>query len=164
MMHYWFGLMGIPVVEVIGYAFHRFLDHGHLVTRVEHEHWKHHFEHYPPEDLRPNEPYKKVNAIEWKMAGPAFAAILTLMLPFEYVVPMLFGSAAYAVLLWHLHRLFHIRDHYLSRNRYFLYLRKIHDIHHLDTTKNFSIANPVMDVIAGTYSGAKEVLRQNTIR
>ena len=151
-MHYWSVLLGIPIVEVLGYLFHRFLDHGHIIQRVEYEHWKHHFKHYPPENLRPDQRYKKVNAIEWKVAGPVCSLMLFVLFPFEYALPILAGSAAYAVLLRHFHRLFHLRDHYLSRNTYFLYLRKIHDIHHLNTTKNFTIINPIMDAIAGTYS------------
>jgi len=150
-MHYWVFLLGIPIVEILGYVFHRFLDHGQVIKRVEYEHWKHHFIQYPPENLRPEQPYKKVNAIEWKVAGPICIAALLLLLPFQYGAPILMGSAAYALLLWHVHRLFHLRDHYLARNAYFRYLQKIHDIHHLDPTKNFTIVNPVMDVVAGTY-------------
>jgi hypothetical protein len=151
-MHYWSAALGIPIVEVLGYLFHRFLDHGHLITRVEYEHWKHHFKYYPSENLRPDHPYQKVNAIEWKVAGPVSIVTFLFLFPFEYAAPILIGSAAYAILLWHFHRLFHLREHYLSRNSYFLYLREIHDIHHLDPTKNFTIANPLLDALAGTYS------------
>ena len=151
-MHYWSALLGIPIVEVLGYLFHRFLDHGHFIRRVQYEHWKHHFKHYPPENLRPDCLYRKVNAVEWKVAGPLFIVAFLTLLPFDHAAPILAGSAAYAVLLWHFHRLFHLREHYLSNNSYFLYLRRIHDVHHLNTTKNFTITVPVMDVVAGTYS------------
>ena len=40
----------------------------------------------------------------------------------------------------------------LSKNKYFLYLQKLHDNHHFNTTKNYTITNPMMDFLFGTYA------------
>lgn len=152
MANWWFMFVGIPLVEVVGYLFHKFLDHGYIAKRIAYEHWKHHFKFYPPENLRPAYGYVKVNALEWKIFGPLFIALIFLLIPFEYALPASVGSVIYSIVLWHFHRLFHIRKHFLSKNKYFLYIQKIHDIHHFDTTKNFTITNPVLDMLFGTYT------------
>ena len=150
--NWWFLLVAIPYVEFIGYVFHRFLDHSHLIPRIEYEHWKHHFKLYPPKNLRPDHPYVKVKAIEYKTFGPLALALPFVVLSFENALPMALGSGLYAILFWYFHRLFHLRKHILSKKKYFLYLQKIHDNHHINTTKNYTITNPIMDFIFGTYA------------
>ena len=161
MFNWWFALLGIPLVELVGFIFHKFIDHGHLIKRIEYEHWKHHFKHYPPDNLRPTHSYTKVKAIEWKIFGPLVLIILFLLVPFEYALPIAVGGIPYAIIIWYFHRLFHMRSHFLSKNRYFIYLQKIHDLHHLDTSKNYTITNPVMDKIFGTFTSRVEK-RKNT--
>jgi len=172
MFNWWFIFAGIPAVEILGYFFHKFLDHGYirsvpilknipLIERIEYEHWKHHFKHYTPDKLRPEHSYHKVQAIEWKIFGPFFLLLLFLLVPFRLAVPISVGSVSYAIVVWYFHRLFHIPRHFLSRNKYFIYLRKIHDLHHLDTTSNFTITIPAMDFLMGTFTN-NVLERRNT--
>jgi hypothetical protein len=66
MVAFWFFVwvvLGVPLVEFIGYWIHRLIFHdGALGSKLRRVHVKHHLEEYPPESLRPNLP-------EYKNAG-----------------------------------------------------------------------------------------------
>lgn len=89
----------------------------------------------------------------WYLLAAAVTALGLALLPLSLAAPLAAGGWGYGLFVDFLHSRFHLRDHILSRSRAFLYLQRVHDIHHIDQTKNFTIVLPLMDVLFGTYLG-----------
>jgi len=54
------------------------------------------------------------------------------------------------------HKLFHVKGHKWAGSKYFKWLEDIHLLHHWDQRCNFTIVNPLMDKLFGTYLNPKE--------
>jgi hypothetical protein len=53
-----------------GYLWHRFVEHGGLLSEtLRHRHWMHHEREYPAENLRPNKQYQDAKDWSWYLLG-----------------------------------------------------------------------------------------------
>lgn len=152
------------LVETIGYIYHRFFQHvgfftrrSGILRRNQKYHWIHHMIIYPIGRL-----YRR--AMEYVPAEPGVA--------WSWYVPGLlagglfvaqnglsWGSAAFLLtvfvyakgLIDVTHDRFHEVDHPWASKRYFNWLEEIHLLHHWDQRYNFTIVQPGMDMLFGSY-------------
>ena len=145
-------LVGPLVVEVVGYAWHRYVEHKCTLGKVlAIRHYKHHEVFYPREKLRSHDAYVDAKSWTWYTVGIVTSLILLLTLPLSNALCVLLGAWAYAWgLTLHMHSAFHVRKHCLWRFRWFRRIARLHDIHHHDNC-NYGICLFFMDRIFGTY-------------
>jgi hypothetical protein len=76
----WF-LLGLPLVEVVGYWVHRLIFHDGLFGRkLRQPHVQHHMKDYPIENLRPvRDEYKSAADPLWHVIGAVILVILLLL-------------------------------------------------------------------------------------
>lgn len=157
-------LRAVMMVEVVGYAYHRFFQHvgfftrrSHIFRRNQRFHWIHHMIIYPIGRL-----YRR--AVEYVAAEDGVG--LSWVIP-GVIAALLFvathglniGSLAFvlAVMLYakyvidRTHSRFHEVNHPWVDSPYFQWLEQIHLLHHWDQRKNFTIVHPLMDMLFGTY-------------
>ncbi|MBI2070971.1 MAG: sterol desaturase family protein [Elusimicrobia bacterium] len=153
-------LSGLAFIEIVGYIYHRWIEHGEIMKfikrnavldKILHLHWTHHAKNYPPENLRPDNPYVTDDNLSWYLPGAVITVAVFLTAPLVYALPFASGAWTYGLLIDRLHARFHLKNHFLADKRFFLYLQKIHDIHHMDQTKNFTIVVPALDILFDTY-------------
>lgn len=158
-----FAIRAIIVVEIISYLYHRFFQHlgmltrrAALIRRNQKFHWIHHMIFYPIGRL-----YRR--KAKYTVAEPGF--------PISWAIPTLGGMGLfifingfnlstvvflvtvylYVKLIDLIHHRFHQTDHSWVHNPYFNMLENIHILHHWDQGANYTITNPVMDMLFGTY-------------
>lgn len=145
-------LLGVLFVDVVGYVYHRFIEHGRLFRKIAHRHAIHHMTLYPPEDLRPDRPnYETKDLLSWYLPSVIITLLVLATLPHAIALPFLAGGWIYGLSIDLTHRLFHRRSHFLDRNRAFLTLQRIHDIHHVNQKRNFTIVMPLLDLLGGSF-------------
>lgn len=153
-------LAGVAFIEAFGYAYHRWIEHGEIfrfiksnktIQGIIHRHWTHHVKNYPPENLRPEHPYVTEDNLSWYLPGVILTVIVLATAPWACAIPFGLGAWFYGLLIDWLHSHFHLRNHFLAHNSVFLYLQRIHDIHHLEQNKNFTIVIPLLDILFGSY-------------
>ncbi len=153
-------LAAISFVETVGYFHHRWVEHGAVLKYIRENktilkiielHWTHHVKNYPPENLRPENPYVTDDSLSWYIPGAIFTIIACVAMPWSWAIPFVGGGWMYGLFIDRLHERFHLKHHAFAGNRWFLYLQKIHDIHHIDQNKNFTIVCPLLDVLFNTY-------------
>jgi sterol desaturase/sphingolipid hydroxylase (fatty acid hydroxylase superfamily) len=156
-------LLGVLFIEATGYAYHRWFEHGEIlrlldirrwVKQIVKEHRVHHSRHYPPQALRREVPYITGERLTWYLPGAAITAVVFAVAAWRTAIPFAAGGWVYGISLAWLHAQFHVTEHFLVRNRCFLWLRRVHDVHHIDETKNFTIMFPIIDMLLGTYAPA----------
>jgi sterol desaturase/sphingolipid hydroxylase (fatty acid hydroxylase superfamily) len=145
-------LIGPLVVEVVGYFWHRYVEHKcKLGTLLATRHYEHHEVFYPVEKLRGHDTYMDAKSWTWYAVGVVTSAIVLLTLPHSSALFVLLGAWAYAWgLTLHMHTAFHVRKHCLWRFKWFRRIARLHDIHHYDNC-NYGICLFFMDRIFGTY-------------
>lgn len=158
-------LRAVLLVETFGYIYHRWFQHVSPLTRVaqtfrrnQRFHWIHHMIIYPiGSGYRKASKYIKAEfggiAWSWVVPGIIVAVLFTLHNGVNWgTFAFIFGIAFYSkCIVSNVHSLFHIKNHFLSHNRYFRYLEKVHLLHHWDQRRNFTIVFPFFDMIFGTY-------------
>lgn len=153
-------LAGAAFIETFGYVYHRWIEHGEVFRYIKsnetirgiiQRHWTHHVKNYPPENLRPDHPYVTEDNLSWYLPGAVITLIVLVSVPWAYTIPFSLGGWLYGLTIDWLHSRFHLRNHFLAKNSVFLYLQRIHDIHHYEQTKNFTIVIPLLDIVFGTY-------------
>jgi len=157
-------LRAIMVVEVVGYAYHRFFQHvGWLTRRAQvfrrnqKFHWIHHMIIYPIGRL-----YRRAVdyvasedgvGLSWVIPGIIVTALFLLShglnLGTLVFIITVFSYAKF--IIDKTHSRFHEVDHPWANSAYFQWLEKIHLLHHWDQRKNFTIVHPLMDMLFGTY-------------
>lgn len=167
-------LKGALFLEVLGYLLHRFTEHPSFITRISHHyrqnqqyHWIHHMVMYP----FGNGYYEKrsENYIDVVREGlPLYfllplsvsALLVFLVMGFTLESAIFIFAALFQTKLNDLtHSRFHFLKHPWVSSRYFQWLADIHLLHHWDQEKNFTIMNPLLDMIFGTYLSPKEKLK-----
>ena len=161
-------IKALVLVESIGYFYHRFAEHLGFLTRLSNQvrknqtnHWKHHMIDYPigPRYIR-NEKYQgSQEGIAWEWAFPGFLTLglliifwgvnLTSIVFFLFVV-------LYSLMFAKTHARFHEKKNPWADSKYFKWLEDIHVVHHWDQATNYSITNPLFDIIFGTYVSPKK--------
>lgn len=158
-------LRGVLLVETFGYIYHRWFQHVSPLTRVaqtfrrnQRFHWIHHMIIYPI-----GTGYRKVGkyikaefggiAWSWVVPGILIAALFTLHNGANWgTLAFIVGIAFYSkCIVSNVHSLFHIKQHFLSNNRYFRHLENVHLLHHWDQRYNFTIVCSLFDLLFGTY-------------
>jgi sterol desaturase/sphingolipid hydroxylase (fatty acid hydroxylase superfamily) len=147
-----FFLAGPFVVELVGYFWHRWVEHRELLGKtVAFRHYKHHETEYPVNRLRTNE-YRNANSWTWYVVGISASIIAPLVAPIEYAIPFALGAWVYAWgIVLNMHTAFHVNGHFLWKYKWFQKLVKLHDIHHYDNV-NYGICLFFMDRLFGTYT------------
>ena len=147
-----FCLAGPFVVELVGYFWHRWVEHRELLGKtVAFRHYKHHETEYPVNRLRTNE-YRNANSWTWYVVGISASIIAPLVAPIEYAIPFALGAWVYAWgIVLNMHTAFHVNGHFLWKYKWFQKLVKLHDIHHYDNV-NYGICLFFMDRLFGTYT------------
>ncbi|CAN5527486.1 hypothetical protein BH10CYA1_BH10CYA1_32510 [soil metagenome] len=156
-------LKAVLFVEVVGYVYHRFLQHlglftrlGYVFRRNQKFHWNHHNVVYPVgHRYKRHVPYvasEKGFSWGWVVPGLILSSIYLLFYGISLSsVCFVAGLAAYAKLVVDkCHRLFH-EGIAPNNGAYFCWLDKVHLLHHFDQRCNFTIVHPLMDMLFGTY-------------
>ena len=154
MTHYLLMLILGPVlVELVGYFWHRIVEHRGLLGHFFSErHIVHHEHDYPIDHLRRRSKYKSSQSWTWHFIGVISAIVMIIVLPLDLAVVLISSCSLYIFLIIsNLHKAYHIENHWLSRFAWFRKMLKLHDIHHYQNT-NYGICFFVMDRIFGTYS------------
>jgi sterol desaturase/sphingolipid hydroxylase (fatty acid hydroxylase superfamily) len=156
----WFAL-GVPLVEVVGYLWHRFIEHGGLLGEtLRHRHWVHHEREYPAENLRPNKQYQDAKDWSWYLLAVLTFCVLGLLawlhiLPLPSMLALSVGGVVYArYVVGIFHDVYHLPDHWLHQFRWFRRLMYLHDLHHW-TRCNYGIVVFWMDRLFCTYRQEK---------
>lgn len=160
-------LKAVLLVEVVGYAYHRFFQHLGIFTRLggsfnvirrnQKYHWNHHNIRYPAGKFyKRNVVYSASEqgvAWGWVLPGLAIAAVYMLYHGLNWPsLCFVFALAAYAKLVVsRAHERFHEGLNQKRNSPYFRWLDQIHLLHHFDQRCNFTIVHPLMDIIFGTY-------------
>jgi len=170
------------VTEFYGYWLHYFL-HSDKIRWLSSNHMWHHLHNYAPsKNQRPHKYYLSPGlnvraslfgiGTEWLI--PALL-LIGFTVTIEYYVIGLTGLQttisvsmmvlySYFMFGW-LHDTMHIKDHWLAKSRftkrYFMYVRRLHDIHHHNIIDegpnsgllpyNLGISTPMFDKVFGTY-------------
>jgi hypothetical protein len=157
----WF-LLGIPLVEVTGYFWHRFVEHGGLAGEaLRYRHWIHHEREYPAHDLRPDQAYQDARDWSWYVLSALTFCLLGFLvvigiLPFVWMLALSTGGVLYArFVVGVFHDLFHVpKNHWVHRFSWFQRLMFLHDLHHWQRC-NYGIVFFWMDRLFGTFCQAK---------
>jgi hypothetical protein len=172
LVFYW--VKGALFLEVLGYLLHRFTEHPSFVTRISHHyrqnqqyHWIHHMVMYPFGDRYYER--KKENYIDVVREGlplyfliPLSVSALMVLLVMGFTIESLIfilASLFQAKLNDLTHSRFHLLKHPWKSSHYFQWLADIHLLHHWDQEKNFTIMNPFLDMVFGTYLSPKKRLK-----
>lgn len=157
-------LKSLVAMEIITYITHRYIEHPNFLTRYsaqvrqnQQAHWFHHMIHYPG-----NASFQRLQIFKrpqlgkiprhWVFPLACFTVFSILLNGFtKEVVILLLGSLFHCKMMTWAHRFFHLKTHFLSKNRYFQWLTEIHLLHHFDQRTNFMMLNPWMDILFGTY-------------
>lgn len=161
-------LLGIPLVEVLGYWVHRLIfHHGALGAKLRRIHIHHHLVEYPPESLRPDK-LKYANAQDplWHVIGAIVMVILLILtgagvLAWWQGLALVAGSIVYAkyvVSIMHQH--FHLPHSSLGKYAHFRRLVVHHDAHHY-VQANYGIVFIFMDKLFGTYQATVPTEAEN---
>ena len=161
-------LRAVLLAEAAGYAFHRFCQHVGFLTRTaqwfrrgQKYHWLHHMIIYPigrfyrrAGDYKSSE---KGFGLSWVLPAVLVAGLFLFTHGFHFATFAFLGFLAfYLIKVVDLtHARFHNPDHKWMHKRYFLYLDKMHLLHHWDQRTNFTIVLPFMDLLFGTYLSPK---------
>lgn len=158
-----FVLAGPLVVEVVGYFWHRFIEHkGVFGEGFRYKHWLHHEKDYPTKSLRPSNDYKSAKSWSWYVLAVILIAFLLVTIPLKYSVPMCISGAIYARFgVSAMHASFHKKNMWLSRFKWYKRLVRLHDIHHYKPV-NYGINFFFMDKLFGTYSETMPAVKTNT--
>lgn len=157
---------GPLVVEVIGYFWHRWVEHnavfGHSIQRY---HIKHHEQDYPVEKLRPaSRKYKSARSWSWYLATLVLVGLTLVLVSRPYNFVMILSGLVYArFVISYMHTRFHVRQHWLTRTSFFQRIQKLHDIHHYGPY-NYGILFYFMDRIFGTYRTTFPKSKQTNFR
>ena len=155
-------LRAVIVVEAIGYFYHRFFQHLGFMTRTWHKirrnqkyHWIHHMVFYPIGELyRRKTKYKGAEPFPWSWIIP-IAIVVGLFLNANGInlgtITFVVAGLSYVNLVRVTHERFHYTNHGWVKRKYFKFLEDVHILHHWDQGKNYTIVNPVMDMLFGTY-------------
>jgi sterol desaturase/sphingolipid hydroxylase (fatty acid hydroxylase superfamily) len=151
--------------ELVGYVIHRAL-HAGVLGRFSELHNEHHFTIYPPNGSLRSEEYKhpertgilKKVGEEWVVpisiiSIPLVAILLIVGVPIQYLLFSLAISLLWAWLgLAYMHKSFHLKHFWMDKSRWYKKVRRLHDIHHLEVTKNYGITFFGFDKIVGTFT------------
>ncbi len=142
--------LGVISVEVLGYIWHRFVEHdGFLGDGLRYRHWVHHEVLYPPKRLRPSGRYHDAGSWTWYLAGGVCSVLALILLPLDLSVPFVVAAWLYGLFLEVLHRSFHIFHSWFKRWGWWSHLRSLHDRHH-QGHYNFGVLLFGMDLLFGT--------------
>lgn len=162
-------LSGVLFIEFFGYIYHRWLEHGELlrylsverlIAKIIGRHATHHNKLYPSHDLRPDHPYVTEDILSWYLPGVVLTVLSLWLRPEGTTLVFILGGWLYGLAIDHLHQRFHLKTHFLADNKIFLYVQKIHDLHHSHQEKNFTIVFPLLDVLFRSYLSPR-ALRTN---
>lgn len=159
---------GVILVEFVGYFYHRFLEHLGFATRLikqvrknQKNHWKHHMIDYPvgPVYIK-NKPYMhSQKGLPWEWIFPGIILVSSVFY-FQGItaanVILLSTVTLYMLFFALVHSRFHVKVNPWVYSKYFHWLEDIHVLHHYDQTTNYSITNPLSDIIFGTYLSPKK--------
>lgn len=141
------------VTELIGYIFHR-LTHWSRMGALYDSHMTHHLKIYPPSNFF-SDSYLKAGKDSFTIRFiPLFLGVVILefwFLPLHLSVVALLTTSLCAFLNSYIHDSYHIRNHFLSKFRYYRRLRALHYLHHVQMSKNYGIYWLGFDKMAGTY-------------
>lgn len=163
-------LGGTQLAEFSGYFWHRWVCHLGLLKWLPHDflrrrHYSHHMEKYPPEKSLQSSSYLNSCEIAFKVLGVIMTIILITIFLSGWIniinlVVLYLGMYIYAkYIMGPIHELYHLTDDQVKKYKIFQYyltwkifcwLRRFHDKHHLRNC-NYSILNPLPDIIFGTY-------------
>lgn len=148
-----FIILGPVVVEITGYFWHRFVEHGGIFgSTIQYKHYLHHERDYPTTKLRPRESYTSARSFGWYLLTIFLVTSTYLLLPLRYSLPMILSGLIYAkFVISTFHSSFHKKGYWLNRYSWYKKLVYLHDIHHYKPV-NYGINLFVLDKLFGTYS------------
>lgn len=145
---------GVIGVELGGYVWHRWAEHGgKLGQKVVSRHIKHHEKDYPYTKLRPHKnKYQSAKSWSWYILGTILIILMYILVARPYSFIMIASGLIYAkFVVNYLHSRFHINNHWLAKNHRFQKIQKLHDIHHWGPY-NYGILFYFLDRLFGTYN------------
>lgn len=148
-----FMIAGPMVVEIVGYFWHRFLEHeGKAGEFIRYRHWLHHEQDYPTTNLRPSKKYHKAGSWSWYVMALLLVVAAYILVPRPWSIIMIISGLIYAKFVTSaFHASFHKKNYWLNRYGWYKKLVKLHDIHHYKPV-NFGINFFFMDKLFKTYS------------
>jgi sterol desaturase/sphingolipid hydroxylase (fatty acid hydroxylase superfamily) len=162
-------ICGCLIVETIGYAYHRYMQHvtffarsGQVIRRNNRFHWIHHMIVYPfGNTFKRDSDYVSPGEgsfSTWTVPAIVVCSLFLLThhpLTLAYIpgnIAFLGGILFQSKFMIELsHHRFHQIHHPWVNNRLFKIAEEIHILHHYDQRTNFGIAVPFMDFLFGTY-------------
>jgi sterol desaturase/sphingolipid hydroxylase (fatty acid hydroxylase superfamily) len=175
-------ICGCLIVETIGYAYHRYMQHvtffarsGQMIRRNNRFHWIHHMIVYPfGKTFKRDSDYVSPgdgSYSTWTVPATIVCTLFLLThhpLTLAYIpgnVAFLLGITFQSLYLIELsHHRFHQVHHPWEHSKIFKKVEEIHTLHHYDQRTNFGIAVPFMDFLFGTYmSPAKHQAEINAL-
>jgi sterol desaturase/sphingolipid hydroxylase (fatty acid hydroxylase superfamily) len=153
----------VIIVEVVGYAYHRFCQHVGWLTKRSHFsrygqrfHWLHHMVHHPIGKFYHRRKYLVAEpGIGLSLTVPSLLVGLLFVLTHDRdfaTVCFLGGMFVYGkFVLEKLHARYHENSHSWGDYKWFQWLERYHRIHHVHQSWNYSVCNPLIDMLFGTY-------------
>jgi len=165
-------IRAILLVETVGYFYHRFFQHLSFMTRTtntirknQRYHWIHHMIFYPVgKAYRRDGEYIAAEpgiGLSWVIPILIFAALILKFIGINIKSFLFIGfGLLYIYTISMAHERFHLKNHSWSNSKYFKWLEDIHILHHWDQGTNYTILNPVLDIIFGRYMSPKKHKKQ----
>lgn len=147
------------ITSLFGYVVHWML-HQSWAGKANVSHMTHHLKLYPPEDYS-SEEYRNAG----KDSTHLFFSVVSLPLIIFPIILWIFGVISLTIFVtifltevivgWasnYFHDSFHISNHFLSSNKYFIKLTELHYLHHVDMKTNYGIFSFHWDKLFKTFS------------
>lgn len=156
-------LASFIVVELIGYLWHRFAAHlGYAGDTLRVTHQCHHETVYPHSDLE-SEEYRTAHD-NWPWLVPMIVVVLIVYLLYkkyeivdkETMILFVIVAFIYVNITFFFHNSYHVKNHWLTRYKWYVSMKKTHFIHHYDNC-NYGIVFSFMDRLFGTYCSNSKI-------
>ena len=146
------------LVELIGYLWHRFVNHlGILSDKIRVTHYCHHEEIYPYDDMISDEYKTSHDTWPWFIPliifgyMPLYIVYKRYKLDYNLYISYLIQITTHIYIISYIHDSYHVKDHWLNQYEWYTENKKYHYIHHLDN-KNYGITTYIFDHLFGTFS------------
>ena len=144
------------LVELVGYLWHRFINHlGYLGDKIRVSHYCHHEIVYPYDNMISDKYKTSHDTWPWIIPLVLFGYIPVLSLnniiSKKIIGLLLLQISIHVYMISYIHDSYHVKNHWLNKYNWYKKNKKYHYIHHLDN-KNYGITTYIFDRVFGTFS------------
>ena len=146
-------VVGFFVFEFLGYCVHRFI-HTKLASSMYKSHMAHHLDIYPPERFLTFDYVgagKNNTVFVFLPFGLVLGALIFWLFSTELAILLIIEMAVVSFFNSYIHDATHVKYHWLEKFDWFLRLRDIHRVHHVDMKLNYGIFTFILDRLFKTY-------------